>query len=54
MLNQDFKEFIKSLNDNGVRYLVIGAYALDGKMIDMPLRKNAQKVLDRARAAGKN
>jgi citrate lyase beta subunit len=31
-----------------------GAYALEGKMIDMPLLKNAQKVLDRARAAGKN
>jgi citrate lyase beta subunit len=30
-----------------------GAYALDGKMIDMPLLKNAHKVLDRARAAGK-
>ena len=30
-----------------------GAYALDGKMIDMPLLKNAQKVLERARAAGK-
>ena len=30
-----------------------GAYALDGKMIDMPLLKNAQKVLDRARAVGK-
>jgi citrate lyase beta subunit len=30
-----------------------GAYALDGKMIDMPLLKNARKVLDRARAAGK-
>ena len=30
-----------------------GAYALEGKMIDMPLLKNAQKVLDRARAAGK-
>lgn len=30
-----------------------GAYALDGKMIDMPLLKNAQRVLDRARAAGK-
>ena len=29
-----------------------GAYALDGKMIDMPLLKNAQKVLDRARASG--
>ena len=31
-----------------------GAYALDGKMIDMPLLKNAQKVLDRAKAAGKS
>jgi len=30
-----------------------GAYALDGRMIDMPLLKNAHKVLDRARAAGK-
>lgn len=28
MLNQDFKEFIESLNDNGVRYLVIGGYAV--------------------------
>jgi citrate lyase beta subunit len=26
-----------------------GAYSLDGKMIDMPLLKNAQKVLGRAR-----
>ncbi len=30
-----------------------GAYALDGMMIDMPLLKNARKVLDRAWAAGK-
>jgi hypothetical protein len=28
MLNQDFKEFIRSLNDNRVRYLVIGGYAV--------------------------
>ena len=28
MLNQDFKEFIQSLNNNGVRYLVIGGYAV--------------------------
>ena len=28
VLNQDFKEFLKSLNDNGVRYLVIGGYAV--------------------------
>jgi citrate lyase beta subunit len=30
-----------------------GAYSLDGKMIDMPLVKNARKVLERAKAAGK-
>jgi citrate lyase beta subunit len=30
-----------------------GAFALDGKMIDMPLVKAAQNVLARARAAGK-
>jgi citrate lyase subunit beta/citryl-CoA lyase len=30
-----------------------GAYSLNGKMIDMPLLKNAQKVLERARAAGR-
>lgn len=28
MLNQDFKEFIESLNDNDVRYLVVGGYAV--------------------------
>ena len=28
MLNQDFKEFIQSLNDNHVRYLIIGGYAV--------------------------
>ena len=28
MLNQDFKEFIESLNNNGVRYLVVGGYAV--------------------------
>ena len=28
MLNQDFKEFIQSLNDNDVRYLVVGAMLL--------------------------
>ena len=30
-----------------------GAFALDGKMIDMPLVKAAQNVLERAKAAGK-
>lgn len=28
MLNPDFKEFIESLNDNQVRYLVVGGYAV--------------------------
>ena len=28
MLNQDFKEFIQSLNNNNVRYLVVGGYAV--------------------------
>ena len=28
VLNQDFKEFIQSLNDNDVRYLVVGGYAV--------------------------
>ncbi|MDQ3006366.1 MAG: hypothetical protein M3R47_13415 [Chloroflexota bacterium] len=28
MLNQDFKEFIQSLNGNRVRYLVVGGYAV--------------------------
>jgi hypothetical protein len=28
MLNPDFKEFIQSLNDNQVRYLVVGGYAV--------------------------
>ncbi|NOT04713.1 MAG: CoA ester lyase [Anaerolineales bacterium] len=29
-----------------------GAYSLDGKMIDMPLLKNAQKVLERVKSDG--
>ncbi|MGV0023433.1 DUF6036 family nucleotidyltransferase [Phormidesmis priestleyi] len=28
MLNQDFREFIQLLNDNQVRYLVLGGYAV--------------------------
>jgi len=28
ILNQDFKEFIQSLNDNQVKYLIIGGYAV--------------------------
>ena len=30
-----------------------GAFALDGKMVDMPIIKAAQRILDLARAAGK-
>jgi hypothetical protein len=28
MLNQDFKEFIQLLNDNQVKYLIVGGYAV--------------------------
>jgi hypothetical protein len=28
ILSPDFKEFVQSLNDNGVRYLVVGGYAV--------------------------
>lgn len=28
VLNKDFKEFIKLLNDNGVKYLIVGGYAV--------------------------
>ena len=28
MLNQDFKEFVESLNENDVRYLIVGGYAV--------------------------
>jgi len=56
MLNQDFKEFIESLNDNSVRYLVVGGYAvaLHGhprytKDIDIWIEmtpENAQRVIE--------
>lgn len=29
VLHQDFKEFIELLNANGVKYLVIGGYAVN-------------------------
>lgn len=28
ILNPDFKEFFQLLNDNGVRYLIVGGYAV--------------------------
>jgi predicted nucleotidyltransferase len=55
VFNQDFKEFIQSLNDNQVRYLVIDGYAvaLHGyprytKDIDIwiePTAENAERLL---------
>ena len=55
MLNQDFKEFLKSLNDNEVRYLVTGGYAVAlygypryTKDLDIwiePERENAEKLI---------
>jgi phage replication-related protein YjqB (UPF0714/DUF867 family) len=55
MLTPDFKEFIQSLNDNDVRYLVVGGYAvaLHGhprytKDIDIWVdlnRENAEKLI---------
>ncbi len=54
-LNQDFKEFIQSLNNHEVQYLVVGGYAVAihghpryTKDIDIWLRldkQNAQKVV---------
>ena len=56
MFNQDFKEFIESLNNNQVRYLIIGGYAvaLHGhprytKDLDVWVecsRKNAQAIVE--------
>jgi hypothetical protein len=55
ILNQDFKEFIQSLNDNQVHYLIIGGYAVAfhghpryTKDLDVwikPAQDNAQKLL---------
>ncbi len=55
VLNQDFREFIRSLNDNQVRYLVVGGYAVAfhghpryTKDIDVWVdrsRKNANKIM---------
>jgi hypothetical protein len=55
ILNQDFKEFIQSLNDNHVRYLIVGGYAVAfhghpryTKDLDIWLwvdKQNAQKMV---------
>lgn len=56
MLNRDFKEFIKSLNDRGVRYLVVGGYAVafhgyprytgDMDVWVEPTEENAQRLIE--------
>ena len=55
MLNRDFKEFIQSLNDNHVRFLVVGGYAVAfhghpryTKDLDIWIemtKENAQKII---------
>ena len=62
MLSKDFREFIESLNDNSVRYLVVGGYAvaLHGhprytKDLDVWIEQtaeNAQNVLNALIAFG--
>lgn len=62
ILNQDFKEFIQSLNDNQVRYLIIGGYAVAfhghpryTKDLDIwikPAQDNAQRLLQALSAFG--
>lgn len=62
MLDQDFKEFIGSLNDNDVRYLVVGGYAVAfhghpryTKDIDIWIEldhENAQRVIDALKQFG--
>lgn len=56
ILNQDFKEFIQSLNDNQVRFLIVGGYAVAfhghpryTKDIDIWIeisRQNAERVVN--------
>jgi len=55
VLNQDFREFIRSLNDHSVHYLVVGGYAVAfhgypryTKDMDIwiePSQENAEKVV---------
>lgn len=62
LLNQDFKEFIQSLNDNQVRYLIIDGYAVAfhghpryTKDLDIwikPAQDNAQRLLQALSAFG--
>ena len=56
MLNQDFREFIRLLNENSARYLVVGGYAvaLHGhprytRFIDLENLKKTKKATGRLR-----
>lgn len=62
MLNPDFKEFLQSLNVSGVRYLVVGGYAVAihghpryTKDLDIWIERsdqNARRLLDALKAFG--
>lgn len=62
MLNPDFKEFVQSLNASGVRYLLVGGYAVAihghpryTKDLDIWIERsdeNAGRVLDAIKAFG--
>ncbi len=64
IINKDFKEFIKLLNDNFVRYLIVGGYAvaLHGhphytKDLDIwiyPDKENAKKLIEAMKEFGFN
>jgi hypothetical protein len=49
MLNSDFKEFIQLLNENQVKYLVIGGYAvaIPVQFIDLDNLKKNKKASGR-------
>jgi predicted nucleotidyltransferase len=56
-LDQDFKEFLQSLNDNNVRYLVVGGYAVAfhgypryTKDIDIWIRLDERNAVQTVRA----
>ena len=62
ILNQDFREFIGLLNEKGVKYLVVGGYAVAyhgypryTKDIDLWIwldRENADKIVDALKEFG--
>ncbi|MCD4795639.1 MAG: nucleotidyltransferase [Candidatus Cloacimonetes bacterium] len=64
IINKDFKEFIKLLNDNFVRYLIVGGYAVAfhghphyTKDLDIwiyPDKENAKKLIEAMKEFGFN